>query len=105
MTKPKNHNIKKKQHTIEILIRRRNKRIVREALTHKWNLKELGKRNGNLSRQRIKQILRENRIRVPLTKGTRKYKNWMKRQRISQRKAKRKKRKHAKIIKRTNKKH
>ena len=91
MTKPKETKIKAKQHTITILIRRRDRKICREALSHKWNLKEIGKRNDNLSRQRIKQILKANNIKVPLTKGTRKYKNWIKRQRISQRKAKRNK--------------
>lgn len=92
MTKSKDYNIKEKQNTLKILIKRRNKKICREALSHKYNLKEIGKRN-KLTRQRVKQILKENNIKVPLIKGTRKYKNWIKRQRISQRKAKRKKRK------------
>ncbi len=92
MTKSKNHQIKEKQNTIKILIRRRNKTIIRMALSHKYNLKEIGRNKKiNLSRQRVKQILKANNIKVPLIKGTRKYKNWIKRQSIAQRKAKRKK--------------
>lgn len=55
----------------------RNKKIIKNALTLEYSLADLSKKHG-VSRERIRQILREAGIKVPLTRGTKRWDRWHK---------------------------
>ena len=73
-----NHKIKKLREELLKEARERDKKIVQEAILGERAYWEIAKKYG-ISTERVRQILRKFRIKVPLEKGMPKYKRWIKR--------------------------
>ena len=71
-------NIKKLKQELKARITKRNKKIVQEAVLAEKSYGDIAKEHG-ISRARVKQILMSYGVKVPMKKGTGKWKTMVKR--------------------------